>query len=230
MRRSVPFFFGYAVDIGNSNISMNLNMNTITRLGRNADMGENGMNGNDKAWERLPIRPAVLAMPAVLMAASLAVAPTASFAAPGNAVTDVRILQIGGNSNENSNENGNTNTNENGNANSNENSNSNANSNGNANANGNENGTGNANGNGNAGTGSNTATGGNANGGTHGGPWGDAGGGPTGGSANGGSQGGTIAAIGSILQTGLTNIWLWIIVAIAAALGIVAKIKRDTDK
>lgn len=45
-----------------------------------------------------------------------------------------------------------------------------------------------------------------------------------------GSQGGTIAAIGSILQTGLTNIWLWIIVAIAAALGIVAKIKRDTDK
>ena len=175
-------------------------MDAITRLGRNADMGDNRMNGNDKARERaFQIRPAVIAMPAVLMAASLAVAPAASFAAPGNAVTDVRILQIGGNSNANSNENGSTHTN------------------GNANANGNANGNGNASGNGNAGADSNTAADGNANGGMPG-------------STNGGTQGGTIASIGSILQTGLTNIWLWIIVAIAAALGITAKAKRDTDK
>ena len=92
---------------------MDMYMDAITRFGRNVNMGDNGMNGNDKARERaFQIRPAVIAMPAVLMAASLAVAPTASFAAPGNAVTDVRILQIGGNSNENSNDNGNTNTNE----------------------------------------------------------------------------------------------------------------------
>lgn len=182
---------------------MDMNMDAIIRLGRNADMVENGMNDNDKVLGSFPIHPAVLAIPAVLMAASFAVAPTASFAAPGNAVTDVRILQIGGNSNENSNENGNANTN--------------ANENGNANANGNENGAGNANGNENAGADSNTAAGGNANGGTSG-------------STNGGSQGGTISAIGSILQTGLTNIWLWIIVAIAAALGIAAKAKRDTEK
>ena len=54
--------------------------------------------------------------------------------------------------------------------------------------------------------------------------------GGTPGSTSGGSQGGTIASIGSILQTGLTNIWLWIAVAIAAALGIAAKVKRDTEK
>lgn len=38
MRRGVPFF-RYAVDIGNSNIDMDMYMNAITRLGRNGDMG-----------------------------------------------------------------------------------------------------------------------------------------------------------------------------------------------
>ena len=187
---------------------------------RNEDMSENGNKTTHTAIK------AILPAIAITAVCAIITAPVPSHAEQ-NATTDVRILQM--KTNENTNTNGNANTNA---GNENTNSNGNANENGNKNDNdntGNENRNDNKNDNGNGNTGNDNRNDNGNNGAGNGSTNGDNG--SNNGSSNDTTNDGKkpqtpIEAVGSILQTGLTNIWLWIIVAIAAATGIYVEVKK----
>lgn len=166
-------------------------------------------------------RHAIIPIIAFTAVCAFIASPTQSFAAQ-NATTDVRVLQMNSNST-NTNENTNSgNTNENGSSNTNRNDAENGNS---ENTNGNDSSDNqNENDNGNG-----TST--NANGDTtesnepgNGSP-NDA----TNTEESGKKPSTPLETVGSILQTGLTNIWLWIIIAIAAVTGIIVEIKKHHE-